>query len=131
MWIYENEEINSHHDLMPECTDIVYQIWYTNGKTYIGKKAVRAIRKKPPLAGKKRARRVMTNLPFIDYEGSHTKEGYTVDKKEILYQCSSRKTSTYIEAALLFEKDVLFTNTYLNDNILGKFYPNDLKGLLK
>jgi len=132
VWVYKNCSISNHNDLLSECTDIVYIISYTNGQQYIGKKAVRAIRKKPPLKNKKRNRRILTNLPFVNYEGSHDLAGsLEISKKEILYQCNSRKTATYLEAALLFHYDAIFDPHWLNENILGKFYSNSLKGILE
>ena len=132
MWIFDDKEIHSHDDLHPECTDFVYLITYTNGQMYLGKKTVRSKRKRPPLKGKKRCRRIMTNLPFVNYEGSHAKEtDLEISKKEILYQCSSKKTATYIEAALLFEHDAIFKEDFLNENISGTFYGNSLDWLLE
>ena len=128
-WIYKKSCVMNHDDLHPDCTDFVYQITYTNGQKYIGKKAVRSIRKKPPLKGKKRNRRVLTNLPFKDYEGSHGIEGLEIETKEILYQCSSRKASTFIEAALLFSY-ALFKDEFLNEDILGKFHAKDAEGII-
>jgi hypothetical protein len=130
-WTYKGQEINGHDDLHPDCTDIVYQIEYEDGRCYIGKKAVRSLRKKPPLKGKKRSRRVMTNHPFMKYEGSHNKIGLVVKTKEILYQCSTRKASTYLETALLFHHDAIFDPAFVNENIGGKFFDNDLNGLIK
>jgi hypothetical protein len=131
MWLYRENEIHSHDDLLPECTDIVYWITYTNGQNYLGKKAVRSIHTKPPLKGKKRKRRVAVTLPFVNYEGSHDKVGLEIESKEILYQCSTRKASTYLETALLFHYDAIFDPAFLNENIGGKFFNNDLNGLLE
>lgn len=131
MWVYKGKEIHSHEDLLPECTDFVYEITYTDGRKYIGKKAVRSIRKKPPLKGKKRARRVLTNLPFVNYEGSHEVEGLVIKEKEIIYQCSTRKATAYLETALLFHYDAIFDPAYINSNIGGKFFSNDLNGLIE
>ncbi|MEE8598461.1 MAG: hypothetical protein V3S69_02920 [Dehalococcoidales bacterium] len=131
MWIYKDKEIHSHDDLEPKCTDFVYVLSYDNDKYYIGKKAVRAMRKRPPLKGYKRNRRLLINLPFIDYEGSHDQtEELTVVRKEILYQCTSRKTTTYIEMALLIEYHAIFRDDYINENIGGTFFRNSLDGLL-
>lgn len=130
-WIYRGKEILSHDDLEFDCTDIVYEITYNDGRKYLGKKAVRAIRRKPPLKGKKRNRRIMTNLPFIKYKGSHEMAALlTPVEKEILYQCTTRKTSTYIEMALLVEYHAIFRDDYINENISGTFYKNSLDGLL-
>jgi hypothetical protein len=131
MWEYHGREINSHDDLHPDCTDIVYCITYEEDRTYIGKKAVRAIRRKPPLKGKKRNRLIMTNLPFVKYQGSHNQAEYlTAVKKEILYQCRGRKAATYLECGLLFEHHAIFRDSYINENISGTFFANSLDGLI-
>lgn len=130
LWTYKGVVVKNHDDLLPECTDIVYLITYVDGKKYIGKKAVRSMRRKPPLKGKKRNRIVLTNLPFQKYVGSHECDTAEILSREILYQCKSRKSSTYIEAALLFEHDAVIDPMFLNENILGKFYPNDINGIL-
>jgi hypothetical protein len=52
-------------------------------------------------------------------------------KKEILYQCSTKKAATYLEAALLFHYDAIFDPKYLNSNISGTFYDNSLDGLIE
>lgn len=135
MWIYRGKEIHSHDDLLPECTDFVYKITYTSGVMYVGKKAVRSIRRLKPTKAqlkirKNYVRKEMKNLPFIEYEGSHGVDGLEVERKEILYQCSTRKASTYLESALLFHHDAIFDPMFLNLNIGGAFFDNDLDGLL-
>ena len=129
MWEYKGKPVTSHDDLLADCTDIVYEITYTDGRKYIGKKAIRGWRTLPPLKGKKRKRKVLKALPFVNYEGSH-EEKLEIEKKEILYQCSTRKASTYLECALLFYYNAIFDENYLNQNISGKFFDNDLNGLL-
>lgn len=136
MWLYKEKKVKSHEDLLPECTDIVYCIYYTSGKKYVGKKAVRSMRRLKPtkaqLAIRKNFKRVeQKDVPFIDYEGSSKETvGEVVQFKEILYQCSTKKSATYIEAGILFNEDAIFTDEYLNLNIIGKFFDNDLNGLL-
>jgi len=129
-WVYKGRIVENHDDLLPECTDIVYLITYTDGKRYIGKRAVRSMRRKPPLKGKKRNRIVLTNLPFQKYVGSHESETAEIISREILYQCSGRKTATYIEAAIMFSEDIIFDDGYINENILGRFFKRDLENLL-
>jgi hypothetical protein len=129
MWTYRGKKIQSHDDLHSDCTDIVYVINYFDDFYYIGKKAVRAKRKYPPLKGKVRPRRLMKNLPFVDYEGS-IETDLRIASKMIIYQCNSRKTSTYLEAKLLFRNDILGDHKSLNDNILGKFFKKDTFGVL-
>ena len=131
-WTYKGSNVLTHEDLALGCTDFVYWITYTNGQHYIGKKTVRSIRKCPPLKGKKRARRILKNLPFHDYKGSHElSKDLEIKSKEILYQCSNKKAATYLETALLFYHDAIFDPNFLNQNILGKFFDNDLKGLIE
>ena len=132
MWVYKNKEVKTHKDLHPDCTDFVYWIAYTNGQHYIGKKTVRSIRKFPPLKGKKRARRILKNLPFKDYCGSHElAKDLEIESKEILYQCSTKKAATYLETALLFHHNAIFDPDFLNQNVSGKFFDNDLDGLIE
>lgn len=131
MWKYRGKWINSHEDLHPDCTDFVYVIEYSNQKKYIGKKAVRAIRRKPPLKGKKRNRLIMTNLPFVKYQGSFDgAELLTPISKLIVFQCSKRKASTYLEMELMVEHMVIFEPEYINENIAGTFFKDSLDGLL-
>jgi len=137
MWIYDENSISSHADLHPDCTAIVYLIHYEGGKKYIGKKQVRAVRRKKPtkaqLAIRKNfVRKEITDLPFMNYEGSLDKsECPAIVKKEILYQCSDKRTASYLEASLLFQLEALFSNEYLNKNISGTYFDNALDGLIK
>jgi len=137
MWEFEGKEIKSHYDLHPDCTDIVYLIIFEGDKKYLGKKCVRSLRRLKPTKAqlkirKNYVRREVKNQPFIHYNGSSDNtKNLKVLHKEILYQCSTKKTATYIEAALLFEYDVLFSNEYLNENVLGSFYDNSLEGLIE
>jgi hypothetical protein len=134
-WVYKERNVENHNDLLPECTDIVYLITYVDDRKYIGKRAVRSVRRLKPTKAqlkirKNYVRKELTDLPFAKYEGSHGIEGLQILKKEILYQCSTRKSSTYLESALLFEHDAIFDPMFLNLNIGGTFFDSDLKGLL-
>ncbi len=129
-WLYKEKQILSHADLLPQCTDVVYCIEYTDGRKYIGKKTVRGWRTLPPLKGKKRKRKILKDQPFLKYEGSHGIEGLEIKSKTILYQCAGKKAATYLECALLFHYNAIFDDEYLNQNISGRFFDNDLQGLL-
>jgi hypothetical protein len=132
MWTYKGTKIDSHDDLDPRCTDFVYMITFEGGMKYIGKKAVRAVRKCPPLKGKVRCRRLLKNLPFIKYQGSFEDAStWTPIQKDILFQCSSRKTSTYLEMVKLVNTDAIFKSSYINENIGGTFFKNSLDGLIQ
>jgi len=132
MWIFNGKEVNSHDDLHPDCTDFVYVITFDSGCSYIGKKCVRSIRRKPPLKGYKRNRRIMTNHKFDNYQGSFdgAKEMVPV-QKNILFQCRSKKTATYLEVKTLMDTGAIFKTNYLNENISGVFFSNSLDGLIQ
>lgn len=135
-WIYKEKEINCHADLLPDCTDFVYRLTYESGKKYIGMKRVKSWRKLKPtkaqLAIRKNYKRVeLVEIPFAKYTGSHKETfGQVLVSKEILYQCSTKKAATYIESAMLFGENAIFEDEYLNLNISGRFFDNDLDGLL-
>jgi len=75
---------------------------------------------------------VFTDKPFVKYEGSCKEVGdRVICRKDIIYQCSNKKTSTYLEAMLLFNENALFDDQYLNSNILGSLYDNSLDGLIE
>jgi len=132
MWIFHGNPIESHDDLHPDCTYFVYVITYDNAKRYIGKKCVRSIRRKPPLKGKKRNRRIMTNHKFDNYQGSFEDASeMRAIHKEILYQCSSSKAATYMEIAELVDTDAIFRKSYINENISGTFFKNSLDGWIR
>lgn len=135
-WTYKGKIINSHSDLFPDCSSIVYCIYYKSGKKYIGKLVVCSMRRLKPtkeqLKVRKNFKRVeLKDIPFANYTGSSKEtEGEIVNQKEILYQCSTKKAATYIEAAILFAENAIFEDEYLNKNIIGKFFDSDLNGLL-
>ena len=75
---------------------------------------------------------VITNKPFLDYVGSSKEtEGLEIAAKEIIYQCSTKQTATYLEAMLLFDVNALIDPIYVNSNILGSFFDNALEGLIE
>lgn len=135
-WEYKNTTVTSHDDLHEDCQVFVYELTYADGRKYIGKKQVRAMRRKKPtkkqLSIRKNYKRVeMTNLPFANYEGSlENIDLPVVVKKEILYQCSNKISATYMETALLFKTDAVISKKYLNRNIMGKFFDNATEGVL-
>lgn len=137
MWKFGDEEIRSHDDLHPDCTDIVYVLYYDTGQRYIGKKSVRGYRELKPtkaqLATRKNYKRIeKKNLPFMKYEGSFKKDEDCpkLISKQILYQCSNKRTATYIEESLLFEVGAIFSSEYLNKSIRGVYFDNAADGYL-
>ncbi len=135
-WFYQDQVVLSHDDLLPDCTDFVYELIFTDGTKYIGKKCVRSIRRIKPTKAqlairKNYVRKELKDSPFVKYEGSSEENK---DKillgKEILYQCSNKKTASYIEMSLLVINEVLFNDKYNNKNISGTYFDNSLDGLL-
>lgn len=134
MWKFKGKSIESHGDLHPDCTDIVYILTYETGQQYIGKKTVRSIRRLKPTKAqlairKNYVRKELVNIPFIDYEGSFDKTDCPkLTEKEILFQCSDKRSATYLECFLLFDNRAIFSDMYLNKNIGGTYFSNALDG---
>ena len=135
-WQWCGHTIASHSDLPENVTDFVYLITFTSGHKYIGKKTVRAMRRLPPkkaqLALRKNfVRRELVNVPFLKYQGSTEHAlGLEVASRTILYLCSTKKSATYLETALLFRTDAVLRNDYVNRNISGRFFADDLDGIV-
>lgn len=135
-WLYGDKVVENHDGLHPECRAFVYIIYFEGGMKYIGKKTVRAVRKLKPTKAmlekrKNAVRRGLKNLPFVDYCGSSKLVGDLKPvRKIIVAQYANHTGCTWHEAELLFKHDALFDDTYLNQNILGKCFPNYKNGLL-
>jgi len=136
-WIYEDKEIHGHEDLDPLCTDFVYIIHYTNGQSYIGKKRIRAERRLKPTKAqlairKNYVRKEVKDLPFVNYEGSCKETGcLEIASKEIVYQCSTKQTASYLEEMLLFDVSAVISPDYINANIGGRYFDTALDGLIE
>ena len=155
-WLYEGKEITELEDFPENTFGFVYQITHLpTGKKYIGKKQLVYTQKKR--IGKKEKKRikeekklrgeraisptfkyVKKESDWKSYVGSNDEikqlleEGSISDfKREILEFARNKKHQTYIETKLLFEKNVLTDDTYLNENILGKFYRKDIINIKK
>jgi hypothetical protein len=102
-----------------------------DGKIITSKKGRKEARAKGFKAKAEYYEKVVTDKPFLAYKGSSefTKD-YIIDTKQIIYQCSDKKSATYLETMLLFEVDALFDMTYLNANIAGTYFDNSLEGLI-
>lgn len=145
MWIYKNKEIYSIEDTPDNAIGFVYEIIFTDGSKYIGKKNLYSERTLAPLkSGKPREGHVcftfrIKNRHKVDYEvikvesdwkkykGSHQdcKNKEPMIKKIIAFAYSKLEL-TYLEAKALFVYEVLENKDYINDNILGSFYRSNL-----
>jgi len=127
-WLHLGKPIYGHDDFTDDVIGFVYEITYSNGKKYIGKKLIRSMRRLKPtkaqLAIRKNYKRVeVKNLPFVKYDGSSKEtDGLIIAKKEIIELCSDKINLTYCEMKHMILNNVLCDDKYLNGNILGKFF---------
>lgn len=142
MWYYNRKTFTS--DLIPEgAVGFVYIMKVVlDGQTkfYIGKKNFHANRKvkfgkkEEALRTDKRKKsyKVVSKLDYENYYSSNLtlkearKNGIEI-KRVILKICFSKIDMTYQETKYLFKMDALESDSYLNDNILGKFFKRNEK----
>jgi hypothetical protein len=138
-WLYKNKEINGISDLPKDAFGFVYQTTHLpTNKKYIGKKSLmynlkKKLGKKEKLLWEGKGRppvykRVLKESDWKKYYGSHSfiKEANEEDlKREILEIAYHKKELTYLECKYQFTLGVLESRSYLNDNILGKFFDKD------
>jgi len=145
MWLYKDKIIETIEDFPKDTFGFVYEVTHLpTGKKYLGKKVLtfnhkKALTKKElaEYAGpgrKPKWKRVEKESDWKTYYGSQeniknlVKEGKSSDfKREILFLASDKKTLTYLETKMLFLKEVLEKDEYLNSNILGSFYRKDFE----
>lgn len=137
-WIFEGKEIKVLEETPKGSYGFIYEI--TNlltGQKYIGQKCLYSFRKKVtmvPGKGTRMKKQVTYDKLEADWQrywGSNIslkseikKVGKEHFKKEILFFVNSKAQLTYYETKLLFSRGVLEPGSnYINDNILGKFYP--------
>ena len=138
-WLYKNKEINEISDLPKNAFGFVYQTTHLpTNKKYIGKKSLmynlkKKLGKKEKLLWEGKGRppvykRVLKESDWKNYYGSHSfiKEANEEDlKREILKIAYHKKELTYLECKYQFTLGVPENRSYLNDNILGKFFDKD------
>ena len=131
MWNYKGKQIKDRSDLPKEAIGFVYKIHnWKESKYYIGKNILLNKRTKPPLKGYKRKRVDYVESNWLKYTGSNqfTKKWDIKDcYREIMYICYNRTMMTYYETMLQFKENVLESDKFINDNILGKFYKTKIK----
>lgn len=143
MWLYQQSLIHHLHDLPDHQNLFGFCYKITNlqtGQIYIGKKQLYSIQKKrlpkknqPTDKRKKNYQTVIKQSDWINYWGSNQQLkkdvqqfGATQFQREILALARSKKYLGYLEVKYQFIYDVLNCKTY-NQNILGKYYPQDLE----
>ena len=123
----------------------IYLVTFDDGTKYLGKKDFYKSVKLPALkSGVQRPDSIRTyknrdgkrvyfdivtkQTDWQTYKGSSAAVAdKTPVSKEILALASSKRELTYLETKLLFTKEVLESDEYLNENILGKFFKSNLK----
>ena len=131
VWVEEGEDakglpsskvIASINDMPPNVHGFIYRIRFVDGTQYIGKKNVYSTR---TVAAKKNGKprdKVESNWKIYCGSSKECQNRVPV-KREILDYAFNKYQLTYKETEALFFYQVLEDNTYLNDNILGKFFP--------
>lgn len=145
-WFYNDKAIRSSKDFPDGAYGFIYLIEFSNGRKYIGKKQLWSIRSMKPLKdgsyreGTLRREYRNTGKGFrqaIDivkkesdwktYKGSADEcKTLEVSKKIILEWEYTPLELTFAEVRYLFKYDVLGTEEYINDNISGTFYKENL-----
>ena len=150
-WTNKGQIIKEIYD-MPEGTyGFIYETLHIpTNKKYIGKKvlyfernkrlgkraleALREERKAKGIGGRTPLKqKIITESDWKTYYGSHkdilkyVKEGKPTDfERNILCYVPNKKLLTYFECKYLFINEVLENkDSYINDNVLGKFYRKD------
>jgi len=149
-WIYQGRMITDITDMPKGTYGFIYETKHIRtGIKYIGKKVLffernkrlgkraleelRLERKAKGIGGRTPAKqKIITESDWETYHGSQkeilklVKEGDPKDfTRTILAFVPTKKLLTYYECKYLFINDVLETQDYINDNVLGKFYRKD------
>ena len=134
MWKYKGKKIDSAEDFNEGVVGFVYLIVNKiTGEKYIGKKILTNKRTKPPLKGYKRRRVTYVESNWKTYTGSNevTKTwDYKDCERVVLHQCINKTMMSYFEVQEQFERRVLESNAYLNDNIQGKWFNDKIQKYL-
>ena len=135
-WIYEDKPFKG------PTTEygFIYELVFNDGSKYIGKKDFFSTIKLPAFkSGEQRPNSVRTykniNGKRVYYDiltkpsnwqayvsSSKLIGSRTVTSRTILAMANTKRELTYLETKYLFIHEVLESSTYLNENILGKFY---------
>lgn len=141
-WKYNGKEVKSIKDMPEGVHGIIYQLEFSNGKRYIGRKNIYSVRKRN--FGKKELEKIKdkrkktyemvkkeSNWKTYASSNKAIKEllesgDIELKSKEILHYTFNEKHTTYLETQALFCYGAIESEEFLNDNILGKFYRRDL-----
>jgi hypothetical protein len=139
-WTYQGVLVET---LPEECVGFVYIITnITNNKKYIGKKLAKFSKttyKTVKLKnGNKKKKKIRSKIDsdWQEYYGSSPNLQKDIDTlgkdkftREILYYCSSKAETSYIEAREQFDRKVLESNDYYNGHIQVRVHGSHIKKL--
>lgn len=132
MWLYQNKPVEQ---LPPDCQGFVYLITnLVTGRLYVGKKtAVKKITR-PPLKGRRLKRHSTQESDWRDYWGSSQSLQADIDqlghdhfRREILHFCRSRSECNYLEAREQFDRRVLESDLYYNNQIMVRIHGSHIQ----
>ena len=138
-WYYENQLIEK---LPEECVGFVYLITNTvTGRMYIGKKLAKFAKTSYKVVklknGTKKKKKIRSKIDsdWQDYYGSSDELGNDVVqlgqenfRREILFYCTSKAETSYIEAREQFTRRVLESDEYYNGQISVRVHGSHTKG---
>jgi hypothetical protein len=138
-WYYENQLIEK---LPEECVGFVYLITNTvTGRMYIGKKLAKFAKTSYKVVklknGTKKKKKIRSKIDsdWQDYYGSSDELGKDVVqlgqenfRREILFYCTSKAETSYIEAREQFTRRVLDSDKYYNGQISVRVHGSHIKG---
>lgn len=140
-WTYEDSPFE------PTTDDygFIYQITFDDDTKYIGKKNLWVIEELPPLrSGVPRPHAIdtvnrnykgkRTTMEIVQKESDWRKytgsskltQDKTIVARTVLAVAPSKRYLTYLEVKYMFLLDVLESEKFVNENILGKFYRGNL-----
>lgn len=132
-WYYQNNQIE---ELPDDCVGFVYLITNkTNNRKYVGKKLAKfskttykTVKQKN---GTKKRKKIRSKIDsdWLDYYGSSIELNKDVEllgkenfSREILFFCKTKAECSYIEAREQFERKVLESTEYYNNNIMCRIH---------
>lgn len=139
-WVYQGKPLVSLSDVPEGTYGFIYRITHKETQEkYIGKKQFYSYHTKTSKVFNERTKRwnkvkevTATESNWQKYFGSSAeiadlvkKEGKDKFYREILFLVPSKKLLTYYELAYQCKEDVLTDPSYINSNILGKFFRSD------
>ena len=138
-WYYENQLIEK---LPEECVGFVYLITNTvTGRMYIGKKLAKFAKTSYKVVklknGTKKKKKIRSKIDsdWQGYYGSSDELGKDVVqlgqenfRREILFYCTSKAETSYIEAREQFTRRVLESDAYYNGQISVRVHGSHIKG---